>query len=123
MTPNINAAAPSVQHRLFRKTAMILATLGMTLALTGFSMNAHSSSHDDDLSPKEVRELLQAGEIQPLLTLIAQHNFDGNLLDAELEREDGRLIYELEFLNEQGEVWEYEVDAASGEILQQERDD
>lgn len=77
----------------------------------------------DKLIASEVLELMQQGKIKPLLTLIAEHNFQGTLLDAELEREDGRLIYELEYLNHKGEVWEYELDAATGEILDQERDD
>jgi len=77
----------------------------------------------DKLSAKEVLVLMQQGKIQPLLTLLGQHNFAGTLLDAELEREHGRLIYELEYLNDKGEVWEYELDAATGEILEQELED
>lgn len=77
----------------------------------------------DKLSAKEVLVLMQQGKIQPLLTLLSQHNFAGTLLDAELEREHGRLIYELEYLNDKGEVWEYELDAATGEILEQELED
>lgn len=96
---------------------LLLATGGVMLSLMP------SVQASDKLSANEVLELMQQGKIKPLLTLISQHNFEGTLLDAELEREHGRLIYELEYLNDKGEVWEYELDAATGEILEQERED
>ncbi len=96
---------------------LLLATGGVMLSLMP------SVQASDKLSANEVLELMQQGKIKPLLTLISQHNFEGTLLDAELEREHGQLIYELEYLNDKGEVWEYELDAATGEILEQERED
>ncbi len=35
----------------------------------------------------------------------------------ELEHKQGRLVYELELLDEQGRVWEFYFDAASGEMI------
>lgn len=75
---------------------------------------------DESLSAQEIRQLSQQGQIKPLLQILQQHTFEGTLLDVELEREHGRLIYELEFLNAQGEVWEYELDAATGLLLSRE---
>jgi len=45
------------------------------------------------------------------------------VLEIELDEDHGRTIYEIELLDEQGRVLELEVDAATGEILQQEYDD
>lgn len=47
----------------------------------------------------------------------------GRLLEAELEFEDGRLVYELEWLDAQGQVWEQTFDAYSGKLLASERED
>lgn len=106
-------------HRLTLSLA-IAASLGLGGLLLLDSNPVYAS---DKLSALEVRELMQQGKIQPLLQLIKQHDFPGHLLDAELEREKGRLIYELEYLNDKGEVWEYELDAETGEILEQEREE
>ncbi len=97
----------------------LMLLLSAALAL-GITRPVYAS---DKLSASEVMALMQQGKIRPLLQLIDQHQFEGNLLDAELERDHGRLIYELEYLNDRGEVWEYELDAETGEILEQELED
>jgi uncharacterized membrane protein YkoI len=38
-------------------------------------------------------------------------------LRAELDREDGRQVYEVEFYTQDGKEYDYEIDAAAGEIL------
>ena len=45
-------------------------------------------------------------------------------MDVELDEEDGKLVYEVEFKSG-GMEYDYEIDAANGTILQQEaeRDD
>ena len=45
-------------------------------------------------------------------------------MDIELDEEDGKLVYEVEF-KAGGTEYDYEIDAATGTILQQEaeRDD
>jgi uncharacterized membrane protein YkoI len=40
-----------------------------------------------------------------------------------MERERGRLIYELEVLDAQGQVWEVELDAVTGRLLESEVED
>jgi uncharacterized membrane protein YkoI len=42
---------------------------------------------------------------------------------VELEKEHGRYIYEIEVLDNDGKVWEMEVDAENGEILKTELED
>lgn len=71
------------------------------------------------IADAEIRRLVQAGEILPLESILKQYppaNY-GRLLDLEVEREYGRIIYELEFLDPHGTVREYEVDAKSGRLL------
>ncbi len=77
---------------------------------------------DDDLEP---RRLVQQGEILPLQRILQllEREQPGRVLEVELERDDGRYVYEIELLDARGRVLEYEVDAASGEILKREWED
>ena len=72
----------------------------------------------------EIRRLRSAGKILSLETIIAQHRRqyrDGQLLDAELELEKGRYLYELKFLGNDGVVRKFEYDARTGELWHVER--
>jgi len=48
---------------------------------------------------------------------IANTTFPGQVLEAELEREDGQVVYEIEIVSTTGVVTEIKVDAQSGELL------
>lgn len=76
-----------------------------------------------DEDPARARDLVEAGEILPLEEVLSSVRGERNwrLLEAELEREGGRWIYEFELLDERGRVHEIEVDARSGEILEEEQ--
>ena len=79
---------------------------------------------DDD--HERARELLKSGEIISLQALLQKINDSGlgklRLLEAELEHEDGRLIYELELVDEKGVVRELLFDAKTGEVFNEEDD-
>jgi len=64
-------------------------------------------------------DLAREGKIQPLSKLLEQQQRlrPGKVLEVELERDDDRMIYEMEVLDDQGTVWELRFDAASGELL------
>ncbi|MBD3671041.1 MAG: PepSY domain-containing protein [Gammaproteobacteria bacterium] len=78
-----------------------------------------------DLSIDEVRSLTERGEIQPLQGILAelQKVRAGHAIEVELEQEDGRLVYEVEWLDPQGKVWEILIDAVSGEQIKVKEDD
>ncbi|MCP4391142.1 MAG: peptidase M4 [Gammaproteobacteria bacterium] len=79
----------------------------------------------ENIGQAEIRELVRRGEIMPLETILAQfppREF-GKLLDLEVEREHGAVIYEFEFLRADGRIVEVEVDARNGKILEQETED
>ena len=42
------------------------------------------------------------------------------MLDLEVEKEHGRIVYEMEFLREDGRVLELEIDARDGTLLEKE---
>jgi uncharacterized membrane protein YkoI len=78
-----------------------------------------------DLDQDEALRLRQAGAIQPLDALLRPllERYPGaRLLEAELEEEHGRFIYELELLTHQGEVRDIELDASSGAVLEDKED-
>jgi len=79
---------------------------------------------DDEVPAAEIRRLVAQGEIVPLESILEQYpaQTHGRLLDLEVETEHGRIIYELEFLDPQGRVREYEIDARDGRLLKQEYD-
>ncbi|MEW8428178.1 MAG: peptidase M4, partial [gamma proteobacterium symbiont of Ctena orbiculata] len=73
----------------------------------------------------EARRLSESGDILPreeLLPAIRKAQ-PGRILELELERKRGRYLYEVELLDEQGAVWEFKIDALTGEILQRELED
>lgn len=86
---------------------------------------SYSVAASEELSQAEIRELVRQGEILPLETILARFppNEYGKLLDLEVEREHGTVVYEIEFLRSDGRIVEIEVDARNGKILEQEIDD
>ncbi len=86
---------------------------------------SYNVAASDDLDQSEIRELVRQGEIMPLETILAQFppKEFGKLLDLEVEREDGVVVYEFEFLRADGRIVEIEVDARNGKVLEQEIED
>ena len=65
------------------------------------------------------RKLRAAGTI----VAKAQAAKAGELLEAELDHDHDRYIYEVEILDSAGQVWELKLDAGTAELLKLERDD
>ena len=95
----------------------ILLFLGL---VAGTTSGLAGASADDDHG--NIRGLVNKGEILPLeeiLFLYPEEEY-GRLLDLEVEREHGRIVYEMEFLRGDGRVLELEIDARDGTLLEQE---
>jgi uncharacterized membrane protein YkoI len=79
-----------------------------------------------DLDQDEALRLRRDGVIMPFEQLMQRlgREYPGStLLEAELEEEDGVLVYEVEILTAGGGVRELELDARDGRILKDEEDD
>lgn len=78
-----------------------------------------------DNDAERARLLQQQGKILPLEQVItaAMAIKSGQILETELEEDDGRLVYELEILDDSGQVWEMEFDAATAELIELENED
>ncbi|MCK5662426.1 MAG: PepSY domain-containing protein [Thiotrichaceae bacterium] len=96
-------------------------TIYLYLALVAGTISLQVQA-GSELDTDQIRRLVKQGEILSLDTILNKHPqyMSGRLLDLEAEVEHGQVIYELEFLMPNGDVVELEIDAASGEILEQE---
>lgn len=91
--------------------------------LAGLALPCQTTLADDAADFEQARRLVEEGRILPLQQILAaaRTRTPGRLIEAELELEQGRWIYEFEFI-ERGEVWEYRFDAATGRFLERESD-
>lgn len=90
--------------------------LTLALAATALAAPMGAQARDDH---ERARRALESGEIRPLSELLAQieARYDGRVIETELERDDGRWIYEFTLLPPTGRLFELEIDAATGEVL------
>ena len=99
--------------------AKVLSNLLLASALVAAAGSAH------DLDQDEALRLRRSGQLQALESLLdkARVRHPGaKLLEADLESEHNRLVYELEVLTPDGVVRELEFDARSGELLKDEEE-
>lgn len=78
-----------------------------------------------DRDHDRARRALEAGEILPLDAILAAAGaaHPGRVIELDLEREDGRWVYELELVSPEGRLYEMEIDAATGAVLEIEAED
>ena len=72
-----------------------------------------------------IRDRVKDGTIQSLETLdkvaLDKHP-QAQITDTELENEYGRYIYQVELRDAQGQEWDVDIDASTGDVLKDERD-
>ncbi|WP_438970389.1 PepSY domain-containing protein [Methylophaga sp.] len=97
---------------------VVLSFISLSVILPG------AISHADD-DAYRARQLQLQGDILPLEKIIelAATFKSGQILETDLERDDGRYVYELEILDNKGQVWEVELDARTGELIELENED
>jgi uncharacterized membrane protein YkoI len=97
-------------------TALFLA-LGLLVAGNG-------ASHADDDDHDRARRALEEGSVRPLAEILhdVRDELGGEVVGVELEREDGRYVYEFEVITPGGRLREINVDALTAEILEIEDD-
>jgi len=94
----------------------LLTLLLPALALAATPLPAAASGrHDHD----QARAAVKAGDILPLPQVLDRvaRTHPGQVLEVELEREDGRWIYELRVLQPTGALLKLDVDARTGDVL------
>jgi uncharacterized membrane protein YkoI len=80
---------------------------------------------DDDDDDEEITEADRAAVKISIkeAKIIAVARVPGKVMDAEFEKEHGRLQYAFDILGEDGKTYDVEIDAITGEVLQAEVDD
>ena len=92
-----------------------LALLGLLAGGLVAGAPLHAEPNDHDLA----RQALQQGKVLPLRTVLdkVEREHQGQVLKIEFEQEDGRFIYEIRLLQQDGRLVKLEVDASSGQVL------
>lgn len=108
-------------HTLFTEvTDMNIATTFSRLALGVVLASVAVAASARDLGPDEALKLRDSGKVQSFEKLneiaLAQHP-EAKIHETELEEEWGRYVYKLELVDAQGQEWDVELNAATGEIL------
>jgi uncharacterized membrane protein YkoI len=98
---------------------MMRHALALAVCLIVAPAFADGDDHD------RARRAMEAGEILKLSEIlrVAETARPGRVIELELDRDDGRWIYELELLSPDGRLYEMEIDAATGAVLEIERED
>lgn len=98
------------------KTPQRLLSTVLALGLGLLCATAHADRDQD-----RALAAVQAGQVLPLKTLLdrLERDHPGQLLEVELEDDDGLLVYEVKLLQPDGRLVKLKVDAATGEVLGQ----
>ncbi|MGB5950172.1 MAG: PepSY domain-containing protein [Parvibaculum sp.] len=93
------------------KTAAALALVALI-----WPLGAGAGDHD------RAREARERGDIKPLEDILPgiSRLYPGDIVKVELEREDGRWIYEIKLIGKDGRLVKLDVDARSAEIIEAE---
>ncbi|TVO60718.1 PepSY domain-containing protein [Spiribacter vilamensis] len=72
-----------------------------------------------DEERRGLREQIESGKLLPLTQIIEtlRRDYRGEVLEVELEDEDSVRLYEIELLGPDGQIVEFVLDAATGEII------
>ncbi len=87
---------------------------------------AHSDQREDDDEDDHdrARRALKEGRVRPLAEILARvrDQLGGEVVGVELDRQDGRYVYEFKVITSAGRLREIYVDALTAELLKSEDD-
>lgn len=97
-----------------------LAVLAFLAAATAFAHGQDNGIPDYELAQSAVEK----GEIIPLADVFRrlQQAIPGKITEVELEYSNGRRIYEVELVTDDGRLLEVDMNAATGDILETEEE-
>lgn len=91
----------------------------MCVVVAALSLPWGALQAGDDGDHERARRAFEAGEVMPLRSVLShiERDYPGEILEVELEREDGAWVYEVKLLRPNGDVLELELDARDGAML------
>lgn len=98
-------------HPAFHTPLVLALLLGLAAPAALFA----DEGHDHD----RARRAVEAGEILSLRDILerVERDMPGQVMEVELERDDGRWIYEIKLLRPGGALVKLEIDARDGTVL------
>lgn len=107
------------------KPMKLIAAFALQISVLLISLSPVTSLADDDREQDRALKLRQQGLILPLEKILqaAQKAHPGRVVEVELQREHKKYIYEVELVDNNGQVWELKLDAASARLIESERED
>jgi uncharacterized membrane protein YkoI len=108
----------------FMKQIKHLSTAALCLAIVLALPAGFADDRKEQREQDAIREALQRGEVLPLVKILAlaQQAVPGDVIEVELERKRGALVYEIKVLTSSGRVREIKLDARTGTVLKIEDD-
>lgn len=103
-----------------RPFLLVLFALAILVAPGSADDGMHESRDRDGLS-----EARKRGEVLPLarILIMVRPVIGDRVVDVEFEREDGRPVYEIYYLDKAGRRHEVYVDARTGSVIRKHEDD
>ena len=94
------------------------------LALLWLALILPAAAGDDDRDHRRAGDAVRDGRARPLAEILRIVRPQlGEILEVELDEDDGVLVYEIKYLDRRGRRMEAEIDARTGRILEREEDD
>jgi uncharacterized membrane protein YkoI len=114
--PWVRRALPLVLPRRSHFALLVAALLGASAVGAG-ERGEHDRDRDHDHD--RARAAVKSGEALPLATVLdrIQRHHPGQVLDVELERDDGRWLYEFKLLRSDGQLVKMLIDARTAQVL------
>lgn len=80
---------------------------------------------EDVQQQDEARAAVKAGLIRPLEEILAEarKTIEGDIIEIEFEKDDGRFIYEIEYVRHDGQLMEMKIDAKSLAVIENDKED
>lgn len=96
----------------------VLALLLTVAALVAATPRVADARDQDEVHRDEVRRAVETGEIRALADILkaVRGKLPGEVAGVEVERKDGRWLYEFRVVDSKGRLFDVYVDARSGEI-------
>lgn len=102
--------------------ALLGAALVMSLAIRAEDKPAVDIPETKQVAAKTTEDKQQPSISLDEMVRRIEDKYGGTVSEIELDREGGREIYEVEIRTADGDEWDIEADAASGEVLKEKRE-